>query len=183
MILTGAGVTMIAITILIMDITITTLTDTIITILTDTITIILIMGITTIIIHLIAMIGKIITITTKTLTEIPLANTHLPMAEEGIAAVMTIIITKIMVPIVLMGIIITTLTITLPALITKETLVVMTIPQEVAITIPTITIIVIIVAIIAIIIRLALTMKVVATMAEEMMADIRELKEIIKLKY
>ena len=180
MILTGAGVTMIAITILIMDITITTLTDTIITILTDTITIILIMGITTIIIHLIAMIGKIITITTKTLTEIPLANTHLPMAEEGIAAVMTIIITKIMVPIVLMGIIITTLTITLPALITKETLVVMTIPQEVAITIPTITIIVIIVAII---IRLALTMKVVATMAEEMMADIRELKEIIKLKY
>jgi len=112
------------------------------------------------------------------------------MAEEGIAAVMTIVITKIMVPIVLMGIIITTLTITLPALITKETLVVMTIPQEVAITITTITIIVIIVAIIviivaiiAIIIRLALTMKVVATMAEEMMADIRELKEIIKLKY
>ena len=192
MILTGAGATMIAITILItdiattiliMDITITTLTDTIITILTDTITIILIMGITTIIIHLIAMIGKIITITTKTLTEIPLANIHLPMAEEGIAAVMTIVITKIMVPIVLMGIIITTLTITLPALITKETLVVMTIPQEVAITITTITIIVIIVAIIAIIIRLALTMKVVATMAEEMMADIRELKEIIKQKY
>ena len=141
------------------------------------------MGITTIIIHLIAMIGKIITITTKTLTEIPLVNIHLPMAEEGIAAVMTIVITKIMVPIVLMGIIITTLTITLPALITKETLVVMTIPQEVAITIPTITIIVIIVAIIAIIIRLALTMKVVATMAEEMMADIRELKEIIKQKY
>jgi hypothetical protein len=105
------------------------------------------------------------------------------MAEEGIAAVMTIVITKIMVPIVLMGIIITTLTITLPALITKETLVVMTIPQEVAITITTITIIVIIVAIIAIIIRLALTMKVVATMAEEMMADIRELKEIIKQKY
>jgi len=136
------------------------------------------------------MIGKIITITTKTLTEIPLVNIHLPMAEEGIAAVMTIVITKIMVPIVLMGIIITTLTITLPALITKETLVVMTIPQEVAITITTITIIVIIVAIIviivaiiAIIIRLALTMKVVATMAEEMMADIRELKEIIKLKY
>lgn len=88
-----------------------------------------------------------------------------------------------MVPIVLMEIIITTLTITLPALITKETLVVMTIPQEVAITITTITIIVIIVAIIAIIIRLALTMKVVATMAEEMMADIRELKEIIKQKY
>jgi len=105
------------------------------------------------------------------------------MAEEGIAAVMTIVITKIMVPIVLMGIIITTLTITLPALITKETLVVMTIPQEVAIAITTITIIVIIVAIIAIIIRLALTMKVVATMAEEMMADIRELKEIIKQKY
>jgi len=105
------------------------------------------------------------------------------MAEEGVAAVMTIVITKIMVPIVLMGIIITTLTITLPALITKETLVVMTIPQEVAITITTITIIVIIVAIIAIIIRLALTMKVVATMAEEMMADIRELKEIIKQKY
>jgi len=105
------------------------------------------------------------------------------MAEEGIAAVMTIVITKIMVPIVLMGIIITTLTITLPALITKETLVVMTIPQEVAITITTITIIVIIVTIIAIIIRLALTMKVVATMAEEMMADIRELKEIIKQKY
>jgi hypothetical protein len=105
------------------------------------------------------------------------------MAEEEIAAVMTIVITKIMVPIVLMGIIITTLTITLPALITKETLVVMTIPQEVAIAITTITIIVIIVAIIAIIIRLALTMKVVATMAEEMMADIRELKEIIKLKY
>ena len=191
MILTGAGATMIATTILIMDITITTLTDTIITILTDTITtiltdtitIILIMGITTIIIHLIAMIGKIITITTKTLTEIPLVNIHLPMAEEGIAAVMTIVITKIMVPIVLMGIIITTLTITLPALITKETLVVMTIPQEVAITITTITIIVIIVAIIAIIIRLALTMKVVATMAEEMMADIRELKEIIKQKY
>lgn len=192
MILTGAGATMIAITILItdiattiliMDITITTLTDTIITILTDTITIILTMGITTIIIHLIAMIGKIITITTKTLTEIPLVNIHLPMAEEGIAAVMTIVITKIMVPIVLMGIIITTLTITLPALITKETLVVMTIPQEVAITITTITIIVIIVAIIAIIIRLALTMKVVATMAEEMMADIRELKEIIKQKY
>ena len=193
MILTGAGATMIAITILItdiattiliMDITITTLTDTIITILTDTITIILIMGITTIIIHLIAMIGKIITITTKTLTEIPLANTHLPMAEEGIAAVMTIVITKIMVPIVLMGIIITTLTITLPALITKETLVVMTIPQEVAIAITTITIIVIIVAIIAIIIRLALTMKVVATtMVVEMMADIRELKEIIKQKY
>jgi len=131
------------------------------------------------------MIGKIITITTKTLTEIPLVNIHLPMAEEGIAAVMTIVITKIMVPIVLMGIIITTLTITLPALITKETLVVMTIPQEVAITITTITItiIVIIVAIIAIIIRLALTMKVVATMAEEMMADIRELKEIIKQKY
>jgi hypothetical protein len=102
------------------------------------------------------------------------------MAEEEIAAVMTIVVTKIMVPIVLMGIIITTLTITLPALITKETLVVMTIPQEVAITI---TIIVIIVAIIAIIIRLALTMKVVATMAEEMMADIRELKEIIKQKY
>jgi len=105
------------------------------------------------------------------------------MAEEGIAAVMTIVITKIMVPIVLMEIIITTLTITLPALITKETLVVMTIPQEVAIAITTITIIVIIVAIIAIIIRLALTMKVVATMAEEMMADIRELKEIIKQKY
>ena len=190
MILTGAGATMIAITILItdiattiliMDITITTLTDTIITILTDTITIILIMGITTIIIHLIAMIGKIITITTKTLTEIPLANTHLPMAEEGIAAVMTIVITKIMVPIVLMGIIITTLTITLPALITKETLVVMTIPQEVAIAITTITIIVIIVAIIAIIIHLVPTMKVVATtMVVEMMVDIRELKEIIK---
>ena len=196
MILTGAGATMIAITILItdiattiliMDITITTLMDTIITILTmGTITIILIMGITTIIIHLIAMIGKIITITTKTLTEIPLVNTHLLMAEEGIAAVMTIVVTKIMVPIVLMGIIITTLTITLPALITKETLVVMTIPQEVAIIITTIAIIVIIVAIIAITIipiRLALTMKVVATMAEEMMADIRELKEIIKQKY
>jgi len=108
------------------------------------------------------------------------------MAEEGIAAVMTIVVTKIMVPIVLMEIIITTLTITLPALITKETLVVMTIPQEVAIIITTIAIIVIIVAIIAITIipiRLALTMKVVATMAEEMMADIRELKEIIKLKY
>lgn len=190
MILTGAGATMIAITILItdiattiliMDITITTLTDTIITILTDTITIILTMGITTIIIHLIAMIGKIITITTKTLTEIPLVNIHLPMAEEGIAAVMTIVITKIMVPIVLMGIIITTLTITLPALITKETLVVMTIPQEVAIAITTITIIVIIVAIIAIIIHLVPTMKVVATtMVVEMMVDIRELKEIIK---
>ena len=104
MILTGAGATMIAITILItdiattiliMDITITTLTDTIITILTDTITIILIMGITTIIIHLIAMIGKIITITTKTPTEIPLVNIHLPMAEEGmILAVMKIIITN-----------------------------------------------------------------------------------------
>ena len=190
MIHTGAGATMIAITILItdiattiliMDITITTLTDTIITILTDTITIILTMGITTIIIHLIAMIGKIITITTKTLTEIPLVNIHLPMAEEGIAAVMTIVITKIMVPIVLMGIIITTLTITLPALITKETLVVMTIPQEVAIAITTITIIVIIVAIIAIIIHLVPTMKVVATtMVVEMMVDIRELKEIIK---
>lgn len=190
MILTGAGATMIAITILItdiattiliMDITITTLTDTIITILMDTITIILTMGITTIIIHLIAMIGKIITITTKTLTEIPLVNIHLPMAEEGIAAVMTIVITKIMVPIVLMGIIITTLTITLPALITKETLVVMTIPQEVAIAITTITIIVIIVAIIAIIIHLVPTMKVVATtMVVEMMVDIRELKEIIK---
>jgi hypothetical protein len=127
------------------------------------------------------MIGKIITITTKTLTEIPLVNIHLPMAEEGIAAVMTIVITKIMVPIVLMGIIITTLTITLPALITKETLVVMTIPQEVAIAITTITIIVIIVAIIAIIIHLVPTMKVVATtMVVEMMVDIRELKEIIK---
>ena len=86
-----------------------------------------------------------------------------------------------MVPIVLMGIIITTLTITLPALITKETLVVMTIPQEVAIAITTITIIVIIVAIIAIIIHLVPTMKVVATtMVVEMMVDIRELKEIIK---
>jgi len=104
------------------------------------------------------------------------------MAEEGIAAVMTIVITKIMVPIVLMGIIITTLTITPPALITKETLVVMTIPQEVAIAITTITIIVIIVAIIAIIIRLALTMKVVATMAEEIVENIgEEHKEIIKL--
>jgi len=80
-----------------------------------------------------------------------------------------------------MGIIITTLTITLPALITKETLVVMTIPQEVAIAITTITIIVIIVAIIAIIIHLVPTMKVVATtMVVEMMVDIRELKEIIK---
>ena len=145
------------------------------------------MGIT-IIILLIATIGKIITITTKTLMEIPLVSILQPMVEEEIAAVMTIVVTKIMVPIVLMEIIITTLTITLPALITKETLVVMTIPQEVAIIITTIAIIVIIVAIIAItiipmIIRLALTMKVVATMAEEMMADIRELKEIIKLKY
>ena len=185
MIHTGAGATMIVITTLITDTTTTILImDITITILTMGITTIIhIMDITTIIILLIDMIGKIITITTKTLTEIPLVNIHLPMAEEGIAAVMTIVITKIMVPIVLMGIIITTLTITLPALITKETLVVMTIPQEVAITIPTITIIVIIVAIIAIIIRLALTMKVVATMAEEMMADIRELKEIIKQKY
>lgn len=104
MILTGAGATMIAITILItdiattiliMDITITTLMDIIITTLTDIIITILTMGITIIIllILLITTIGKIITTTTKTLTEIPLVSIHQLMVEEGmILAVMKIII-------------------------------------------------------------------------------------------
>jgi hypothetical protein len=53
------------------------------------------------------------------------------MAEEGIAAVTTIVVTKIMAPIVLMGIIITTLTITLPALMKIIELVAMILLQEV----------------------------------------------------
>ena len=95
MIHTGAGATMIVITTLITDTTITILImDITITILTMGITTIIhIMDITTIIILLIDMIGKIITITTKTLTEIPLASILQPMVEEGmILAVMKIII-------------------------------------------------------------------------------------------
>ena len=95
MIHTGAGATMIAITTLITDTTITILImDITITILTMGITTIIhIMDITTIIILLIDMIGKIITITTKTLMEIPLVSILQPMVEEGmILAVMKIII-------------------------------------------------------------------------------------------
>ena len=84
-----------------------------------------------------------------------------------------------MAPIVLIGIIITTLTIALLALIMKEIHVVMTIPQEVVITI-TITIVIIVITIIPMIIPPVPTMKVVATMVEGMMVDIKELKEIIK---
>ena len=159
----GAGATMIVITTLIMDTTTTIL-------IMGITTIIHIMDITTIIILLIDMIGKIITITTKILMEIPLVSILQLMVEEGIAAVMIIIVTKTMAPIVLIGIIITTLTIALLALIMKEIHVVMTIPQEVVITI----------TIIPMIIPPVPTMKVVATMVEGMMVDIKELKEIIK---
>ena len=95
MIHTGAGATMIVITTLITDTTITILImDITITILTMGITTIIhIMDITTIIILLIAIIGKIITITTKILMEIPLVSILQPMVEEGmILAVMKIII-------------------------------------------------------------------------------------------
>ena len=133
MIHTGAGATMIVITTLIMDTTTTILImDITITILTmGIITIIHIMDITTIIILLIDMIGKIITITTKTLMEIPLVSILQPMVEEGmILAVMKIIIIKMVV---------------LPVLMMKELeLVVMIIPQEVIIVI-VITIVIIII--------------------------------------
>lgn len=95
MIHTGAGAIMIAITTLITDTTTTIhIMDITITIRTMGITTIIhIMDITTIIILLIDMIGKIITITTKTLMEIPLVSILLPMVEEGmILAVMKIII-------------------------------------------------------------------------------------------
>ena len=95
MIHTGAGATMIAITTLITDTTTTILImDITITIRTMGITTIIhIMDIITIIILLIDMIGKIITITTKTLTETPLVSILQPMVEEGmILAVMKIII-------------------------------------------------------------------------------------------
>ena len=138
MIHTGAGATMIVITTLITDTTITILImDITITILTMGITTIIhIMDITTIIILLIAIIGKIITITTKTLMEIPLVSILQLMVEEGmILAVMKIIITKMVVPPVLMRIIITLMIVLLVLIISIITIgtIVMIIPQEVII--------------------------------------------------
>ena len=105
-------------------------------------TIIHIMDITTIIILLIDMIGKIITITTKILMEIPLVSILQPMVEEGmILAVMKIIITKMVVPPVLMEIVTMIILLVLMKIIE---LVVMIIPQEVIIVI-VITIVIIII--------------------------------------